>query len=114
MRFSYHPPREEISLSGVLFALSDPIRLRIVRTLSQRGEQSCSVFSGPAESQQIPKSTLTHHFKVLREAGVIATRNAGTQRFISLRTKDLEQRFPRLLKAILNTPKEYDDAPVAA
>jgi DNA-binding transcriptional ArsR family regulator len=72
------------------------------------------VFSGPAESQQIPKSTLTHHFKVLREAGVIATRNAGTQRFISLRTKDLEQRFPRLLKAILNTPKEYDDAPVAA
>lgn len=114
MRFSYHPPKEDVSLVGILFALSDPIRLRIVRLLSQQGEQSCSVFSGSTESEQIPKSTLTHHFKVLREAGLISTRNAGTQRFISLRNKDLEQRFPRLLKVILNTPQDHDDTSIAA
>ncbi|RYL94294.1 ArsR family transcriptional regulator [Sporolactobacillus sp. THM7-4] len=96
MRTLYHPNVHDIQLSTVLYALSDPIRLRIIRNLAECGEQSCSTLDISA-----PKSTLSHHFKVLRESGVINTRIEGTQRFISIRYTDLEARFPGLLTAIL-------------
>src|SRR5258708_20787940 len=71
-----HPERHEIDLAAVLHALSDPMRLRIVFELAaDRGERSCKSFDLP-----IVKSTCTHHFKVLREAGVIRQRVAGTKR----------------------------------
>ena len=89
MRPLFHPEPDEISLSMVFHALSDPIRLEIVRTLASTCEQSCGWFDF-----KLTKSTLSHHFRVLREAGVIRTRMAGTQRFISLRAEDLETRFP--------------------
>ncbi|MBU8583401.1 helix-turn-helix domain-containing protein [Bacillus paralicheniformis] len=85
-----------MSLSAVLYALSDQIRLQIIKNLAEAGEQSCSAVNVP-----IPKSTLSHHFKVLRESGVIHTRIEGTQRFISLRQEDLDSRFPGLLQIIL-------------
>ncbi|MDN5388464.1 MULTISPECIES: ArsR/SmtB family transcription factor [Bacillus] len=81
-----------MSLSAVLYALSD----QIIKNLAEAGEQSCSAVSVP-----IPKSTLSHHFKVLRESGVIHTRIEGTQRFISLRQEDLDSRFPGLLQIVL-------------
>ncbi|MDI3409908.1 helix-turn-helix domain-containing protein [Bacillus sonorensis] len=96
MRTLYHPNRSDISLSAVLYALSDQIRLQIIKHLAEVDEQSCSAVNIP-----IPKSTLSHHFKVLRESGVIYTRIEGTQRFISLRQDDLNSRFPGLLQAIL-------------
>ncbi len=65
MREPYHPARDEITLPGVLYALSDPLRLEIVASLSANGEKSCSAFG-----VEVPKSTLSHHLKVLREAGV--------------------------------------------
>ncbi|MGI6834951.1 helix-turn-helix domain-containing protein [Bacillus paralicheniformis] len=81
-----------MSLSAVLYALSD----QIIKNLAEAGEQSCSAVNVP-----IPKSTLSHHFKVLRESGVIHTRIEGTQRFISLRQEDLDSRFPGLLQVVL-------------
>jgi DNA-binding transcriptional ArsR family regulator len=92
-----HPARDEIELSAVLHALSDPVRLSMVRALAAAGnEQSCRSFDVP-----VTKSTCTHHFKVLREAGVIHQRQHGTARLNALRAEDLEARFPGLLGTIL-------------
>jgi DNA-binding transcriptional ArsR family regulator len=92
----HHPAREELELAEVLHALSDPVRLRIVAELAKDGECTCGSFDLP-----VTKSTGTHHFKVLREAGVIRQRQVGTTRPTSLRREDLEARFPGLLKTIL-------------
>jgi DNA-binding transcriptional ArsR family regulator len=91
-----HPPRAELELAVVLHALSDPMRLRIVAGLSNGSERTCGSFDLP-----VVKSTCTHHFKVLREAGVIRQRLEGTTRLNSLRREDLEARFPGLLEAVL-------------
>ena len=96
MRNPFQPDRADIELADVLYALSDPVRLQIVRELAQRRETCCGGLGVP-----LPKSSVSYHFKVLREAGVTRTRVAGTQRFISLRRDDLEMRFPGLLDAVL-------------
>ncbi|MCD9022577.1 ArsR/SmtB family transcription factor [Cohnella silvisoli] len=96
MRMLYQPDVNEINLSTVFYALSDQIRLDIIKTLAEIGEQSCG-----ALEINVPNSTLSHHYKVLRESGVTHTRIEGTQRFISLRHNDLNTRFPGLLSAIL-------------
>jgi DNA-binding transcriptional ArsR family regulator len=81
----------------VLHALSDPVRLRIVADLAEgEGECTCGSFELP-----VTKSTCTHHFKVLREAGVIRQRQQGTTRLNQLRRADLETRFPGLLETVL-------------
>jgi DNA-binding transcriptional ArsR family regulator len=92
-----HPQRAEIELAAVLHALSDPVRLKIVAALAGAdGEHTCGSFDLP-----VTKSTCTHHFKVLREAGVIQQRQQGTARLNTLRRDDLEARFPGLLQTIL-------------
>jgi DNA-binding transcriptional ArsR family regulator len=94
-----HPQREEIELGAVLHALSDPVRLKIVAALAGgEGEPTCGSFDVP-----VTKSTCTHHFKVLREAGVIQQRQQGTTRLNALRRDDLEARFPGLLATILQS-----------
>jgi DNA-binding transcriptional ArsR family regulator len=103
-----HPTRSEIELSAVLHALSDPVRLMIVAELAKgEGEHTCGSFSLP-----VTKSTCTHHFKVLREAGVIQQRQQGTTRLNSLRREDLDARFPGLLGTILKAAP--DSTAVAA
>jgi DNA-binding transcriptional ArsR family regulator len=93
----HHPDADELELTTVLQALSDPHRLFVVRTLARSGEpRPCGSFGLP-----VSKSTATHHFRVLREAGVIRTEARGTARVSSLRREDLEVRFPGLLDAIL-------------
>src|SRR5207237_9954393 len=96
MRHLYQPDRADIALADVLYALSDPVRLQIVRELAERGETCCGGLGVP-----MPKSSVSYHFKVLREAGVTRTRVEGTQRFISLRQDDLDKRFPGLRAAVL-------------
>ncbi len=96
MREPTYPKEREIELSQVLYALSDPVRLRIVRILWDEEERTCGTF--PID---MPKSTLSHHFKVLRECGLTMTRSEGTSRIISLRRKELGRRFPGVLTAIL-------------
>jgi DNA-binding transcriptional ArsR family regulator len=94
-----HPRRAEIELAEVLHALSDPVRLKIVAALaSDEGEHTCGSFDVP-----VTKSTCTHHFKVLREAGVINQRQDGTARLNALRREDLEARFPGLLETVLRS-----------
>ena len=86
-----------IDLATVLHALSDPVRLGIVVDLRASGdERRCGSFDAP-----VTKSTLTHHFRVLREAGLISQRQDGTARLSKLRSEDLETRFPGLLDAVL-------------
>ncbi len=91
-----HPTREQIELPGVLHALSDPLRLRIVAALASGGERPCKSFDLP-----VVKSTCTHHFRVLREAGVIHQRLESTTKLNSLRREDLDARFPGLVDAVL-------------
>ena len=92
-----HPTRDELQIANVLHALSDPQRLRIVQTLAESpAPRRCGSFD-----LGVTKSTLTHHFRVLREAGVIDQREEGTARLNSLRRVDLDKRFPGLLDAVL-------------
>lgn len=100
MRALHHPRMEEIELPDVLHALSDPVRLEIVRVLADEKERPCS-----AVEAKVAKSTLSHHFKVLREAGITFTRANGTHRLVTLRTDDLEERFPGLISSVLNAAK---------
>jgi DNA-binding transcriptional ArsR family regulator len=96
-----HPTREEIELGAVLHALSDPVRRTMVVALAAAEcGQSCSSFDVP-----VTKSTCTHHFRVLREAGVIRQRQEGTTRVNTLRVDDLEARFPGLLATILHADR---------
>lgn len=93
----HHPTRDELTMAAVLHALSDPQRLSIVRCLAESPEpRRCGGFE-----LDVTKSTLTHHFRVLREAGVIHQREEGTARLNSLRGEDLDARFPGLLEAVL-------------
>jgi DNA-binding transcriptional ArsR family regulator len=91
-----HPAVEEIELASVLHALSDPMRLKIVYFLATGGEHTCKSIDLP-----VTKSTCTHHFRVLREAGVMRQRQEGTTRRNALRRDDLEGRFPGLLDSVL-------------
>jgi DNA-binding transcriptional ArsR family regulator len=92
-----HPLRDTIRLEDVLHALADPLRLRIVRDLALAGEEvSCSYFGLP-----VAKSTTTHHFRVLRESGVIRQIYRGTAKMNGLRAEDLNALFPGLLDGVL-------------
>lgn len=95
-----HPSKKDLSLPQVLYALSDPIRLEIVQRLAQNGAQACGTLNLP-----VSKSTATHHFRVLREAGVIRMDPAGARYLNSLRKNDLDERFPGLLDAVLGAKK---------
>ncbi len=90
-----HPPPDEVSVTGVLAALSDPIRLAIVAILARHGERKWSEFEAP-----VCKSTLSHHMKVLREAGLLQHRREGTRCFVSLRP-EASRDLPGLLDTIL-------------
>jgi len=97
---TYHPRPEEIDLPALLQALSDPHRLAIVRRLAD-SDQACPCGSFDLD---VTKSMLTHHFRVLREAGVIRQEAAGTSKLNTLRRDDLDARFPGLLDAVLAAP----------
>lgn len=85
-----------MTLTRVLYALSDPVRLSIAKSIDAHGEQACGSLG-----LSVAKSTASHHFRVLREAGVIQMRAEGTHYMNSLRREDLNGRFPGLLDAVL-------------
>jgi DNA-binding transcriptional ArsR family regulator len=93
----HHPPKEDLRIEGVLHALSDPVRLRIVRALAAT-EVPCAC---GAIELPVSKSTRTHHFRVLRENGIVRQHEAGTAKMTELRRDDLDERFPGLLDAVL-------------
>ncbi|MDP9406416.1 MAG: helix-turn-helix domain-containing protein [Actinomycetota bacterium] len=92
-----HPRPEDLRLVDVLAALADPVRLGIVvRLAGGEAELSCAALDLP-----VSKSTSTHHFRVLREAGIVRQRYAGTARLNILRRDDLAAAFPGLLESVL-------------
>ncbi|OKJ82806.1 ArsR/SmtB family transcription factor [Streptomyces sp. CB02400] len=91
------PADSHIVLPRLLGVLSDPTRLGIVRILADGAERGWGQFDAP-----VAKSTLSHHLKMLREAGVTQTRQEGTRCYVTLRRDDLEARFPGLLSALLS------------
>jgi len=90
-----HPDVNEISLIGVLAALGDPVRLSIVSALVAEGEKGSTDFAC-----DVANSTLSHHIKQLREAGVVVHRKEGTRCFVALRP-EIERKFPGLLESVL-------------
>lgn len=96
MRVFKHPETEEFVLERVLYALSDPARMDIIRRLACVTEATCGELDGGR-----PKSSASHHFRVLRDAGLMRTRNVGATHMNSLRKDELEIRFPGLLDSIL-------------
>ena len=103
------PTCEELELPAVLHALSDPARLQIVRKLAEGDECTCGTFE-----LGLSKATLSHHFRVLRECGVVRTRPDGRKRMLSLREDDLNDRFPGLLVAVLSSAKDDSSVKSAA
>jgi DNA-binding transcriptional ArsR family regulator len=96
MRTYTHPAAEDYTLGRLFHALSDPVRLEIVRRLSTIDEATCGDLDGGR-----PKSSVSHHFRILREAGLVRTRVAGTVHQNSLRRAELDARFPGLMEAIV-------------
>jgi DNA-binding transcriptional ArsR family regulator len=94
-----HPSREDITLAGVLAALADPMRLRIVKSLLERHD--CMSCREAAPCPDMAKSTLSNHFRILREAGLIQTSKKGVEHRNVVREADINARFPRLLKTIV-------------
>jgi DNA-binding transcriptional ArsR family regulator len=104
MRFLVHPSREDLFLPTILYALGDPLRLQMVAQLAQANESeetlACHDF---LVGEAVAKSTLSFHFKVLREAGLVRMVPQGRRMQVTLRREDLEMRFPGLLEKILLT-----------
>lgn len=101
----HHPETAAIRLVDVLAALGHPVRMQIVHALAGGEERFCGEIL-PAE----PKSSLTHHWRALREAGVIHQRRVGRKFYLTLRRADLDTRFPGLLSLALTEPTEFDKA----
>ncbi|MCQ8183847.1 ArsR/SmtB family transcription factor [Parvularcula maris] len=91
-----HPKIEDVPLAAVLHALSDPVRLSIVALAAEEDGLPCRAFE-----TAIPKSTMSHHWRILREAGIIRQEGRGTSRINSLRREELDARFPGLLGNVL-------------
>ncbi|MEW2414818.1 helix-turn-helix transcriptional regulator [Streptomyces sp. NPDC046866] len=103
-----HPEVDQFSLQQVLEALVDPVRRSIVAQLhARRADMACGAFD-----LSVSKSTATHHFKVLREAGLIRQHYVGTSRMNTLRDREMEEAFPGLLTAVVRA--ETPPAPAGA
>jgi len=100
------PAADELDLVAVLSALGDPARLEIVTALTRAPEVAC----GHLLEGRMAKSTRSHHLRVLRESGVIATRATGTFKYSRLRRDDLQARFPGLLDAVLTGARPLSSA----
>lgn len=97
-----HPSIEDITAEGILHALSDPVRVSIYAEMAGAGcAQTCSTFLQVSD-RAIPKSTLSQHFRALREAGLIRSERRGVEMHNTTRCQEIEQRFPGLLSAIMN------------
>ncbi len=102
MRPLFHPSVEDITVEGILHALSDPVRVAIYADIvGSECSQSCSNFLNVSE-RTIPKSTLSQHFKALREAGLIRGERRGVEMHNTSRCAEIEMRFPGLIMAIVN------------
>jgi DNA-binding transcriptional ArsR family regulator len=101
MRPLYHPSLDDITVEGILHALGDPVRAHILANILRAdGAQTCSAFLEVSD-RTIPKSTLSQHFKALREAGLIRSERKGVELHNTSRCQELSTRFGPLLSAVL-------------
>ena len=110
-RYLAHPTEDDINLVQVMRALADPVRLRLVEVLGDGAYHPCRV-----EEFDVPvhKSTLSHHFRILRESGITLTRLAGRNHWVRLRVETLDRRFPGLIGAVLGALRTPDPRPAPA
>jgi DNA-binding transcriptional ArsR family regulator len=102
MRPLFHPSIDDVRLEAILHALSDPVRVQIFADIAGAVcSQTCSAFTS-VNDRVIPKSSLSHHFKVLREAGLIRSERQGVEMHNTSRCTEVEARFPGLVAAIIN------------
>jgi DNA-binding transcriptional ArsR family regulator len=105
MRPLFHPSIEDVTVEGILHALSDPVRVAIFAAIMASDcPQNCSNFLQVSE-KTIPKSTLSQHFKILREAGLIRGERQGVEMHNVSRCVEIDKRFPGLIAAIINAHK---------
>ena len=109
MRVLPQPHGDDFDLATVLHAFGDPVRLELVRRLSAEGETTCT-----PEGLSVPRSTLSNHWRILREAGAITVRVSGKTRLVTLRKDELDTRFPLLLRAVLDEITSPAQAPDTA
>src|SRR5690242_15071600 len=101
MRPLIHPSIDDVSVEGILHALSDPVRVQIFAEIAgAKSTRTCSAFL-ELRDRSVPKSTLSQHFKALREAGLITSERRGVEMHNTARCAEIEARFPGLLPAIL-------------
>jgi DNA-binding transcriptional ArsR family regulator len=101
MRPLFHPSIEEITVEGILHALADPVRVAMYADIvAQECSHNCSAFLTVSD-KPIPKSTLSQHFRALREAGLIRGERRGVEVHNTSRCAEVEQRFPGLIQAIV-------------
>src|SRR5271154_248781 len=101
MRPLFHPSVEDVTVEAILHALSDPVRVAICADIVGADcSQNCSTFLS-VRNKTIPKSTLSQHFKVLREAGLIRSERHGVEMQNTSRCMEINERFPGLLAAIV-------------
>src|ERR1700733_8683128 len=102
MRPLFHPSVEDVTVEAILHALSDPVRVAIYADIvGSDCSQNCSTFLSVSD-KVIPKSTLSQHFKALREAGLVHSERRGVEMHNSSRCAEIEKRFPGLIKAIVH------------
>ncbi len=102
MRPLFHPAIEEVTVEGILHALSDPVRVAIYADIvGSACSQTCSNFL-QVNDKEIPKSTLSLHFKILREAGLIRGERRGVEMLNASRCNEIEKRFPGLIRTIVS------------
>lgn len=101
MRTLVHPSIEDVRLEAILHALSDPDRARIFAGIAYGGcGRPCTAFAAMGD-RVIPKSSLSQHFKLLREAGLIRSERVGVEMRNTSRADEIDIRFPGLIEAIL-------------
>jgi DNA-binding transcriptional ArsR family regulator len=102
MRPLFHPSVEDVTVEAILHALSDPVRVAIYANIVGADcSQNCSTFLS-VSNKTIPKSTLSQHFKVLREAGLICSERRGVEMQNTSRCEEIDKRFPGLIRTIVN------------
>ena len=98
MRQIKHPTIDQVELTDIMYALADPTRLEIVTLLAKAGRK---LTCGEIDLNR-PKSSMSHHFKILRSAGLVETLIEGTEHMNSLRLGEIEQKYPGVLNAVIN------------
>jgi DNA-binding transcriptional ArsR family regulator len=113
MRPLIHPSVDDVTVEGILHALSDPIRVQIFAAIAAaKCSQNCSAFLELSD-RTVPKSTLSQHFKALREAGLITSERRGVEMHNTSRCAEIDAKFPGLLRAILEAHRIQSARPRA-